>query len=144
MSQTTSPESNVTLIQELRAFVGVCEELLQLAVQEHQALSGQAEFQPDSFHGTRKGLLTRLSQVLLSIKNWRKAWQKDNPGTRGHNPEARALLEVLQQMIVKILQLDRENQQALLRRGLVPAREVLTYAPKPPSFVSKLYSRHTS
>lgn len=137
---TAAPE----LLRDLRAFVGVCEDLLQLSVREHHALSATEDFQPDDFGNARKDLLMRLNEVLIAVKNWRKVWQKEDPAQRTRHPEVKALLEVLQQMIVKILQLDRENQQSLLRRGLLPARNVPSFAPQPPSFVSKLYSRHTS
>jgi hypothetical protein len=51
---------------------------------------------------------------------------------------------MLQNLIVKILQLDRENQQALLRRGLVPARHVTACAAPPSNYVANLYRRHTT
>lgn len=144
MSSTLRPDETSGLIPDLRAFVGVCEELLQLSVREHQALNGSANSLPEEYRGIRKDLLMRLDQVLISVKNWRKAWQKENPTSCPRNPEVKALLDVLQQMIVKILQLDRENQQALLRRGLLPAREVASYTPATSSFVSKVYARQTS
>lgn len=144
MNQPNATAPAPDLLHDLRAFVGVCEELLQLSVREHQALNGGGKFAPEEFGGTRKDLLARLNQVLISVKNWRKAWQKENPAPGNRSPEVKALLDGLQQMIVKILQLDRENQQALLRRGLLPAREVPSYAPATSSFVSRLYSRHTS
>jgi hypothetical protein len=50
---------------------------------------------------------------------------------------------MLQNLIVKILQLDRENQQALLRRGLVPARHVTSCAAPPSNYVASLYLRNT-
>jgi len=38
--------------------------------------------------------------------------------------------------------LDRENQQALLRRGLVPARHINACSAPPSNFVATLYRRH--
>jgi hypothetical protein len=49
---------------------------------------------------------------------------------------------MLQDLLVKILQLDRENQQALLRRGLVPARHVASCAAPPSNYVANLYRRY--
>jgi hypothetical protein len=40
--------------------------------------------------------------------------------------------------------LDRENQQALLRRGLVPARHVTACAAPPSNYVASLYRRHAA
>ncbi|MCC6233741.1 MAG: hypothetical protein IT580_13910 [Verrucomicrobiales bacterium] len=42
---------------------------------------------------------------------------------------------------MKILLLDRENEQALLRHGLVPARELPSVNRQRPHFVSDLYRR---
>jgi hypothetical protein len=131
------------MLRELRSFVAVCEELLQLSVREHHALKGAQPFQPEEFCQVRKDLLTRLNQVLIALKHWRQAGQAPPPAERPRHPEVKALLEVLQPMIVKILQLDRENQQALLRQGLLPARHGPEFAAQHPSFVTKLYARHT-
>ena len=51
---------------------------------------------------------------------------------------------MLQNLLVKILQLDRENQQALLRRGLVPARHVTACAAPPSHYVANLYLKHVT
>jgi hypothetical protein len=137
MNTTASPE----LIHDLRSFVRVCEDLLSLSSDEHQALvSGRVEMA--ILVDTRKNLLTRLNEVLLSIKNWRKAWQQQDQSERAQHPEVKALLGVLQQMIVRILQLDRENQQSLLRAGMLPARHLPPAATQQPGFVARLYSRH--
>jgi hypothetical protein len=45
---------------------------------------------------------------------------------------------------MKILLLDRENQQAMLRRGLVPARHLPPPAAQRPHFVAGLYQRHAA
>jgi hypothetical protein len=43
---------------------------------------------------------------------------------------------------MKFLQLDRENQQSLLRRGLVPPRHLPAVAAQQPHYVAGLYRRH--
>jgi hypothetical protein len=45
-------------------------------------------------------------------------------------------------MLMKIVLLDRDNQQALLRRGLVPPRHLPRAAGQQPHFVAGLYQRH--
>ena len=42
---------------------------------------------------------------------------------------------------MKIILLDRENEQGLLRRGLVPARELPSVNQQRPNFVADLYRR---
>jgi len=44
---------------------------------------------------------------------------------------------------MKLLLLDRENQQALLQRGLVPPCHLATAAVQQPNFVANVYKRHT-
>lgn len=140
MNAITTPAPE--LIQDLRSFVRVCEELLTLANSENQALAQGGDVEMTQFTQTRKDLLGRLNEVLVSIKNWRKLWQQQDPAKRTGPQEIKPLLEVLQQMIVRILQLDRENQQSLLRAGRLPARHVPPAAAQQPSFVARLYSRH--
>ena len=141
MNASTTPDQ---LIRDLGCFVRICEDLLSLSVAEHQALTGNTRFDLGKFSDTRKNLLGRLNEVLDSAKNWRKVWQQKSQPERSQHPEVKALLEVLQQMIVRILQLDRENQQALLRAGLLPARHLPPAAAQQPGFVSRLYARHTA
>lgn len=140
MNATACPAPD--LIRDLRNFVVVCEDLLSLSTAEHQTLAKDNGLDVNRFSDTRKGLLARLNEVLVSIKNWRKVWQQQNQSERTQHPEVKALLGVLQQMIVRILQLDRENQQSLLRAGLLPARQLPAAAAQQPGFVARLYSRH--
>jgi hypothetical protein len=137
MNATAQP----ALIRDLRSFVTVCEDLLALSSEEHQTLaSGRVD--TIGMVDARKNLLARLNEVLISIKNWRKAWQQQDQAERAQHPEVKALLGVLQQMIVRILQLDRENQQSLLRAGMMPARHLPAAATQQPGFVARMYSRH--
>ena len=131
------------LENELRAFAVVCEDLLALATRDHQALNGPGEYQAFDFFRSRKDLLARLDSSLNNLRKWRLAWQQSDPKERARYPQVKSLFQMLQDQIVKILQLDRENQQALLRRGLVPPRHVPPAASQQPNFVAGLYRRHT-
>ncbi len=51
------------------------------------------------------------------------------------------LLRQNQDLTMKIIVLDRENEQNLLRRGLVPARELPSVNRQRPHFVADLYRR---
>ena len=79
---------------------------------------------------------------MVGIKRWRLLWQQSSPVERDSVVDVKALIQMLQDLIVKILQLDRENQQSLLRRGLVPARHLASCAAPPSHFVADLYRRH--
>src|SRR5436190_5276489 len=85
------------------------------------------EYQPFQFYQNRKTLLSRLDQSLNLLRTWRQAWQRLDPAERAQYSELKSLLQAVQDALVKILLLDRENQQALLRRGLLPARHVSSF-----------------
>jgi hypothetical protein len=85
-----------------------------------------------------------LDQALNLLPAWRRAWQQVSPAEREKYSEVKALIQTAQDVLVRILQLDRENQQALLQRGLLPARHVPTFATRQPHFASRLHRRHTA
>jgi len=130
------------LMRDLRAFAAVGEEALALAAREHQALAGAANYEPFEFYSLRKDLLIRLEPLMMGIKHWRQLWQQISPLERAGCSDVIGVIQMLQNLLVKILQLDRENQQALLRRGLVPARHVNSCSAPPSHFVANLYRRH--
>jgi hypothetical protein len=68
-------------------------------------------------------------------------WQKFSPDERARHPEIGMLLRQNQDLTMKIIVLDRENEQSLLRRGLVPARELPSVNRQRPHFVAELYRR---
>ena len=53
------------------------------------------------------------------------------------------LLREIQDVIMKVIFLDRENEQALLRKGLVPAKHLPSANRQRPHFVADLYRRQT-
>ena len=132
------------MLVDLRAFAALGEETLALAAREHQALGGAGDYQPFEFHRLRNNLLNRLNSLIISIKHWRQLWQQISPVERAGHPDVKTAIQMLQDLLGKILQLDRENQQALLRRGLVPARHVTSCAAPPSNYVASLYRRHNT
>jgi hypothetical protein len=130
------------LMRDLRAFTAVGEEALALAAREHQALAGTADYEPVEFCRLRKDLIIRLEPLIVGIRHWRQLWQQISPLERAGCSNVIDVIQMLQNLLVKILQLDRENQQALLRRGLVPARHVSSCAAPPSNYVANLYRRH--
>lgn len=132
------------LAGQLRGYLGLCEDMLAFTTSESQALAGSAEYQPFEFFQGRKTLLSRLDQSLNLLRTWRLAWQRLDPTERAQYPEVKTLLQAVQDAVVRILVLDRENQQALLRRGLVPARHVPAFASRPPHLAAQVYRRHSS
>ena len=69
------------------------------------------------------------------------AWLQLSPAERRRNTAVVALFRQNQDLIMKIVLLDRENEQALLRRGLVPPTQLPSVNRQRPHFVAELYRR---
>ena len=128
--------------RDLLAFTAIGEEALALAAREHQALSRASNYEPFEFDRLRKDLLIRVEPLTMGLRRWRQIWQQISPLERAGYSDVIDVIQMLQNLLVKILQLDRENQQALLRLGLVPARHVNSCSAPPSHFVATLYRRH--
>jgi hypothetical protein len=101
-------------------------------------------FNPAEFHQLRNSLLPRLDQSYKRLKEVRLAWQQLDPAERRRNTDVIALFRQNQDLIMKIVLLDRENEQALLRRGLVPTTQLPSVNRQRPHFVAELYRRDGS
>ena len=146
MNQTaTVPEFLPALARDLREHLGFCETALALATEENRALTGAGDYQPFEFHQKRSHLLTGLNATLLKLRTWRLAWQQFEPADRARCTEVKPLFQMIQDLLMRVLLLDRENQQALLRRGLVPTKHLsLAAGPQPPHYVANLYRRNVA
>ena len=132
------------LTGQLRDFLRLCEEILALTGCENQALTTADGYQPFEFYQGRKALLSQLDSALNRLPIWRRAWQQLSAGERAQYPEVKSLLQTVQDSVVKILLLDRENQQALLRQGLLPARHIPPFAAQQPHYAARIYRRHST
>jgi hypothetical protein len=128
---------------DLRLHLALCQEAMNLAMRENQALSGQAGYAPFEFYQQRKNLLPRLEESLMALRKWRARWQQVDAAERAGCSEVKALFQSVQSLLMKVLLLDRENQQALLRHGLVPARQLPPTAAQQPHCVADAYRRHS-
>ena len=129
---------------ELHARLGLCQELLNVVEREGQALRRTDNPSLFEFYQLRKNLLPRLNQSLDTLRRHRANWQKFSQDERARHPEIGMLLRQNQDLTMKIILLDRENEQSLLRRGLVPPRELPSVNRQRPHFVAELYRRQGS
>ena len=136
----TSPFIN-GLTTELRSYQALCEEILNLTMREHQGLSGQAAYQPEEFHQKRRALLPDIEVLLAKLRSRRFVWQQVPKSERERCTEVTPLFQTIQDQLMKVLLLDRENQQIMLRRGMVPASHLPAPSPKP-NYVASVYQRH--
>jgi hypothetical protein len=151
----------------LREHRYVCSEILKLVEKENNLLRSRQPGQAFTLRSTRKNLLADLSDSLDKVRELRIAWLKLPPGQKQGHPEIAELLRENQNLIMKILVLDRENEQTLLRQGFVPVRPasaVARPAPRPavvrpqaapaverpnivaqrPHFVASMYQRNAA
>ena len=142
----TMPTADFTelLTAELRTFLALCEEALALATSESRALSGALAYQPQEFSQRRNNLLPGIKQAAISLAGWRITWQQIHQAQRSGCAGVNALLQSVQAALMKFFILDRENQQAMLRRGLVPVRHLPPAAAQRPHFVAGLYQKHST
>ena len=129
------------LVQNLHEHLWVCQELLQATEQEGQALRLPGKPSPAEFYQRKKDLLPPFNQSLDRLREHRMDWQKLSLEERARWPEVGLLLRKNQDLTMKIIVLDRENEQALLRRGLVPPRQLPSVNRQRPHFVADLYRR---
>ncbi len=129
------------IASDLRAHVALCEELLKLVQRESQALSSPEDFPRFDFYQHRKALLPRLEQSAAQLKKIRLIWQNLPSEERKLSPEVPKLLRTGQDLTMKILMIDRENEQMLLRRGLLPAKSLPPAQRQRPHYVAELYRR---
>ena len=132
-----SPE----VIEALNQHLAVCQELLLVVEGEGQALRRSDPPSLFQFYQQKKNLLPCLNQSLDGLRKHRVNWQRLSLDERAGQPEVGSLLRKSQDLTMKIIVLDRENEQALLRRGLVPARELPSVNRQRPHFVTDLYRR---
>ncbi len=143
MNNLPTADFTELLTAELQAFLALCEEVLALATCESRALSGALDYQPQEFSRRRNSLLPSLKQASISLAGRRITWQQTHNTQRNSCASINSLLQSVQDVLMKFFSLDRENQQAMLRRGLVPARHLPTAAAQRPHFVAGLYQKHS-
>jgi hypothetical protein len=127
--------------KDLRAHVALCEELLKLVQRESQVLNAPEDYPAFDFYQHRKAILPRLEQSTAQLKRIRLIWQNLPATERSQCQEVPKLLRTGQDLTMKILMIDRENEQMLLRRGLLPAKSLPPAQRQRPHYVAELYRR---
>jgi len=128
--------------EALREHLGVCDALLRLAEKEAEALRQPGPFPAARIQAERKDLMVRLESSSRQVADQRNRCRQLNaPG--GETPPALAeLVRTTLDTIMRVLVIDRENEERLLRLGLLPARALPRAEQSQPSFVARTYQRH--
>jgi flagellar biosynthesis/type III secretory pathway chaperone len=129
----------MTSQETLQQHLQVCDELYQLAHEENRHLKEHRRAPDPALLDRKRALLERLDTSLTALR----ANNANNEA--GH--AQRQLIEKVRGRILQILQLDKENEQLLLRtslsRGLDPGIPP-QLAPTPsPAMLQKIYARTT-
>ena len=110
-----------SLAQDLRADLARCRLLLAGVEQEHDALTSNAEPRSQTeFYQARQELFPRLADSVHKLNLHGAAWQNLSCAQRSCQQEVPALLRENQDLILKIIVLEHENERTLLCRRLVP------------------------
>lgn len=144
MKTVLSAEFTAELIRELKAYLALCDEALALTVLEGQLLAQEAGYQSAEFQEKRKRLIPALQDISEKLRNSRMVWLQVSPEEREQCHEVKLLFQRIQCSLMRLLQLDRENQQAMLRRGLVPVRHIPPPAAQKPHYVANIYQRNSA
>ena len=131
------------LIADLRAFGDLCAEALALAQREHQALGSQASFAHQEFDRQRTKLLPDIEVLAGRFRSHRIAWERVPQSQRERFQELKRLFQNIQNLLMKIIRLDRENQQAMLKRGMVPTNHLPAAGAGRPHYVENLYRKNS-
>jgi hypothetical protein len=132
------------LARELQSHLDLCREFLALFTDENQTLRRPQPWSPGGFNEQRKRLLPRLESGLIKLRSFRQWWERMPADQRESCGEIKNLFRDIQNLLPRLLLLDRENQQEMLRRGLIPAMQLPPAASQRPNFVASLYRRHAA
>jgi hypothetical protein len=131
-----------SIADALREHLGVCDDLLRLAQTEAEALRQPGPFPTARIQSERRALLRRLEASSQTLTGERL--QAGGTPSRGGelSPELSDLVRTTLDTIMRVLVMDRENEQSLLRRGLLPPRALPRAEQSQPTFVAQTYQRH--
>lgn len=121
--------------EALHAHHLLCDEIHQCVLEENRFLRQQQRAPDTALLERKRTLLARLDATLATLRTL--------PAASVRDPAARDELEKTRARILQILQLDKENEQLLLRCSLAGHRPPGT-APAPTASVSmlqKIYAR---
>jgi hypothetical protein len=123
-------------MEALQQHQQLCDELHQLALDENRFLQQHRRAPDATLLERKRALLNRLDEALAALRTA----SRDGVNAVGF----RQAVEKTRSRILQILQLDRENEQMLLRFSLTGNR-LATAAAAPaadPSVLQKIYQKH--
>ena len=129
------------LERELRGHLELCGEILAVVQREHQHLKANRVSDLAEFFKTREGMLNRVTDAQQKMFAHKATWLRMDPAGREQYPAVGALIRQNLDLIMKIVLLDRENEQQMLRHKMVPAEHLPPPERQKPHYVAQLYNR---
>ncbi len=124
----------MTQSEAIREHQQLCDEIHQCVLDENRFLRQQQRAPDAALLDRKRELLARLDTTLSALRAI--------PAASAREPELRVQLEKTRARILQVLQLDKENEQLLLRCSLAPARPAATAAaPASVTMLQKIYAR---
>jgi hypothetical protein len=130
-------------MRDLAEHLEICQKVLAIVETESHALRQPSPDLQQPFLD-RKSLLPALDASINRIRSHRVEWGRRSPQERAGEPRVTALLRETQDLIMRIFVADRENEQVLLRKGLVPPRHLPHANTQRPQFVAGLYRQQNT
>lgn len=124
----------MTQLETILAHQQLCEEIYQCVLDENRFLRQNLRAPDHTFAERKKALLAKLDQTLAALRSL--------PAASARDGATQTQLEKTRARILQILQLDKENEQLLLRYSLAGSRglESPTVTPSM-SMLQKIYAR---
>jgi hypothetical protein len=129
------------LQSELQAAHSLYQELLGTVEAENTALRQSGPLSPLASFTTRRRILPDLELSTARLRQHRADWLQLAPAERAGRREIGTLLRQCQDLILRVLMLDRENEQTLLRKGMLGPRHLPSHNAQRPHYVADLYRR---
>jgi hypothetical protein len=124
----------MTQLETIREHHQLCDEIHQCVLEENRFLRQHQRTPDATFLNRKRELLAKLDRTLGALR--------ELPAASARDPETRDQLEKTRGRILQILQLDKENEQLLLRCSLGPTRPAAGTAPAASvAMLQKIYAR---
>ncbi len=111
----------------------LCDEIHQCVLDENRFLRQQQRVPDAALLERKRTLLAQLDLTLAALRAV--------PAASARDPQTRDQLEATRARILQILQLDKENEQLLLRCSLAPARPAGATPNASVTMLQKIYAR---
>lgn len=135
----TQQELIAELKRELDSHQSLCEEILSTVQKEHQRLKSGGVTDLVEFFKGREGILERLTQAQKRVFQHKSDWLRLPAPVRARHAQIGTSIRQSLALITRIISLDRENEQLMLHRQLVPSRHLPAAQRQNPSLIAKIY-----